>query len=218
MIEINAADPNLRVIGRDPVPLALRRFIWDIQSMVELAESEREILLIGRDLMARLFTTDDWLPTVFAVPNPAGCQQFHIYHDVLDRFSVVSTILWGGACVTLSQPSVWEIAGVLRGAVNRRQLDGSSTNSVQEAGASRLLQACAVEAARSSPSGEVFELRNALDDQTSIVIHVYGGDIGQISRRSGASGESGDAPPLGYANSDNDPPYDIFSIQSEIRD
>ncbi|HEY8125763.1 MAG TPA: hypothetical protein VIF88_10120, partial [Methylocystis sp.] len=76
MTEINAADPNVRVIGRKPVPPALRRFIWDIQSMVELAESEREILLIGRDLMARLFTTDDWLPTVFAVPNPAGSQQF----------------------------------------------------------------------------------------------------------------------------------------------
>jgi predicted metal-dependent enzyme (double-stranded beta helix superfamily) len=185
--------------------------------MVELAESEREILLIGRDLMARLFTTDDWLPTVFAVPNPAGGQQFQIYHDVLDRFSVVSTILSGGACMTISQPSVWEIAGVLHGAINRQRLDGSPTKSAQ-AGASRLLQARAVEAARSSASGEGFELRNALDDRTSIIIHVYGGDIGAISRRSGASGGSVDAPPLGYANSDNDPPYDIFSIQNEIRD
>ncbi|PWB92232.1 hypothetical protein C5688_00860 [Methylocystis sp. MitZ-2018] len=216
MLEINSADPNLRVIGRDPVPLPLRRFIWDIQSMVELAESEREILLIGRDLMARLFTTDDWLPTVFAVPNPAGGQQFQIYHDVLDRFSVVSTILPAGACVTISQPSVWEIAGVLRGAINRQQLDASATNSAP-AGVSRLLPARAVEAC-SSGSGEVFELRNALDDRTSIFFHVYGGDIGRISRRSGASGGSVDAAPLGYANSDNDPAYDIFSIQSEIRD
>ncbi|MGJ0531749.1 hypothetical protein [Methylocystis sp.] len=216
MIEINATDPNLRVIGRDPVPPALRRFIWDIQSMVELAESEREILLIGRDLMARLFATDDWLPTVFAVPNSAGAQQFQIYRDGLDRFSVVSTILSGGACVTISQPSVWEIAGVLRGAVNRRQLDASSTNSAR-AGVSRLLQARAVEA-RSSGSGEVFELRNALDDRTSIAIHVYGGDIGAISRRTGASHGSMDAQPLGYANADNAPPYDIFSIQNEIRD
>jgi hypothetical protein len=67
-----------------------------------------------------------------------------------------------------------EIAGVLRGAVNRQQLDASSTKSAQ-ASVSRLLQASAVEAARSSASGEVFELRNALDDRTSIVIHVYGG-------------------------------------------
>ncbi|MGJ0454540.1 MAG: hypothetical protein ACR65T_15110 [Methylocystis sp.] len=216
MIEINAADPNFRVVGRDPVPPALRRFIWDIQSMVELAESEREILLIGRDLMARLFTADDWLPTVFAVPKPAGGQQFQIYRDGLERFSVVSTILSGGARVTLSQPSVWEIAGVLRGAISRQQFDASATKSAQ-AGASRLLQARAVEA-RSSASGEVFELCNVLDDRTSIVIHVYGGDIGQISRRSGASHGSMDAQPLGYANTENDPPYDIFSIQNEIRD
>jgi predicted metal-dependent enzyme (double-stranded beta helix superfamily) len=216
MFEINAADPNLRVIGRDPVPPALRRFIWDIQSMVELAESEREILLIGRDLMARLITTDDWLPTVFAVANPVGGQQFQIYRDGLDRFSVVSTILWGGACMTISQPSVWEIAGVLHGAVNRQLLDASSTKSAQ-AGVSRLLQARAVEA-RSSASGEVLELCNALDDRTSVVIQVYGGDIGQISRRTAASRGSMDAQPLGYANAENAPPYDIFSIQNEIRD
>ena len=124
-------DPNLRVIERDPVPAALRRFIWDIQSMVELAESEREILLIGRDLMARLIATDDWLPTAFAVPNPAGGQQFQIYRDGLERFSVVSTVLWGGAFVAISQPSVWEIAGVLRGAVTREQFDGFPTKHAQ---------------------------------------------------------------------------------------
>ncbi len=184
--------------------------------MVELAESEREILVIGRDLMARLITTDDWLPTVFAVPNPAGGQQFQIYRDGLERFSVVSTILWGGAFLAISQPSVWEIVGVLRGAVARQQLDGFPTKRAQ-AGASRLLQASTVEA-RSSGSGEVLELCNALDDRTSIVIHVYGGDIGQMRRRSGAPGASTDAQPLGYANDENAPPYDIFSIQSAIQD
>ena len=62
------------------------------------------------------------------------------------------------------------------------------------------------------------ELCNALEDRTSIVIHVYGGAISQISRRSGASGGSMDAQPLGYANAENAPPYDIFSIQSVILD
>ncbi len=216
MVAMNTADPNLRVIERAPVPAALRRFIWDIQSIVELAESEREILLIGRDLMARLITTDDWLPTVFAVPNPAGGLQFQIYRDGLERFSVVSTILRGGAILAISQPSVWEIMGVLRGAVTRQQLDGFPTKRAQ-AGASRLLQASTAEA-RPSGSGEASELCNALDDRTSIVIHVYGGDIGRMSRRSGATGGSMDAQPLGYANAENAPPYDIFSIQSEIRD
>jgi len=214
MIAMNV--PNPSAIERDPAPAALRRFIWDIQSMVELAESEREILLIGRDLMARLVATDDWLPTVFAVPNPAGGQQFQIYRDGLERFSVVSTILWGGAFVALAQPSVWEIAGVLRGAVSRRQGDGLATKRLQS-GAARPLQTRTVEA-RASGSGEVLELCNALEDRTSIVVHVYGGDIGRISRRSGAPGGSIDAQPLGYANAQSAPPYDIFSIQADIRD
>ena len=188
MFATNTADPNLRVIERDPVPAALTRFIWDIQSMVELAESEREILLIGRDLMARLIATDDWLPTVFAVPNPARGQQFQIYRDGLERFSVVCTVLWGGAFVAISQPSVWEIAGVLRGAVTREQFGGFPTKHAQVR-ESHPLRPNAVEA-NSSGSGNVSRLCNTLDDRTAVVIHVYGGDIGQISRRSGRRAEA----------------------------
>ena len=216
MFTTKTADPNLRVIERDPVPAALRQFIWDIQSMVELAESEREILLIGRDLMARLIATDDWLPAAFAVPHPAGGQQFQIYRDGLERFSVVSTVLWGRAFVAISQPSVWDIAGVLRGAVTREQFDGFPTKHAQ-VGESRPLRPNAVEA-NSSGSGNVLRLCNTLDDRTSVVIHVYGGDIGQISRQSGARGGRIDARRLGYANAENAPPYDIFSIQNEIQD
>ncbi len=216
MTVMNAADPNLRVIERDPVPEELRRFIWDIQSMVELAESEREILLIGRDLMTRLIATDDWLPTVFAVPNPAGGQQFQIYRDGLERFSVVSTILCGGAFMAIAQPKVWEIAGVSRGAVTRQQVDGFPAKLAQ-AGESRLLQPKAVEA-RPSGSSSDWVICNAQADRTSVLIHVYGGEIAQMSRRSGRSGETGGAQPLGLANAENAPPYDIFSIQSEVRD
>jgi hypothetical protein len=42
----------------DPVPPALKRFIWDIQSKAELDEGKREILFIGRDLMSRLVASD----------------------------------------------------------------------------------------------------------------------------------------------------------------
>ena len=52
-----------------------------------------------------------------------------------------------------------------------------------------------------------------MSDRISIGIHVYGGEIGRLSRRSGAPGGRMD-----YANAENVPPYDIFSIQSDIRD
>ena len=118
--------------------------------------------------------------------------------------------------MAISQPSVWEIAGVSRGAVTREQLDGFPTKHAQ-VGESLPLRPNAVEA-RSSGSRNLLQLCNTLSDRTSVVIHVYGGDIGQMSRRSGVAGGSIDTQPLGYANAENAPPYDIFSIQNEIRD
>jgi hypothetical protein len=94
---------------RDPAPAPLRRFIWDIQSMVELAESEREILVIGRDLMAQLVAGDDWLPLAFARPDDGGCRHYLLYGDGLDRFAVVSTVLQGAQAMLVRQDGVWEI-------------------------------------------------------------------------------------------------------------
>lgn len=199
---MNTVDPKSPVEERGKVPPSLKRFIWDIQSMVELADSEREILVIGRDLMARLVASDDWLPTVFAAPSPAGGRQFQLYSDGLERFSIVSTVLWGGAALSIAQPSVWEIIGVLRGAMTRQ---------------GRLLQPGSVDA-HASASGDVSRLSNALGDQISIGIHVYGGEIGRLSRRSLAPDGRMDEPPLGYANAESAPPYDIWSIQTEIED
>jgi predicted metal-dependent enzyme (double-stranded beta helix superfamily) len=102
---------------RAPVPPPLKRFIWDIQSMVELAESEREILVIGRDLMARLVASDDWLPEDFAVPDETQYQQYLLYGDGLERFSVVSTVFHGGQAMPVCQDRVWEIRGLLRGSM-----------------------------------------------------------------------------------------------------
>jgi len=213
---MNTAVPSAGAIARDPIPQALRRFIWDIQSMVELAESEREILLIGRDLMARLLTADDWLPAVFAAATPGEGRQFQIFRDGLERFSVVTTVLGGAAGVTISQPAIWEIAGVLRGAVMRQQFKGSASTSAP-AGATRLLKARTIEA-RSSGSGDVVNCRNAVDDQISIIVHVYGGDVARMTRRSNSARGGVNAQSARYANPEGAPPYDIFSIQAEIRD
>lgn len=214
---MNMGDPKLQTEERGPVPASLKRFIWDIQSMVELAESEREILLIGRDLMARLVSSDDWLPSVFAASNSAGGRQFQLYSDGLERFSVVSTILPGGTALSIAQQSVWEIMGVLRGAVTRQTLDSSQDGRAQPTSGGRLQQQGSVEA-HASKGGDVVQLSNASADRISIGIHVYGGEIGRLSRRSFAPDGRMDERPLGYANAESAPPYDIWSIQTEIRD
>lgn len=201
-MEMYAGEPTARAEERGPVPAALKRFIWDIQSMVELAESEREILTIGRDLMARLLARDDWLPAPFSVARPGAGRQFQIYADGPQRFCVVSTILAGGAALSIAQPAIWEIMGVVSGSIERRPGDG------------RRLQAGSVETLRSAGDA-CFRLSNALGDQAAIAVHVYGGEIGGLSRREPGTA---DAWALDYANGANAPPYDIYSVQTEIRD
>lgn len=205
----DAADAAPPTTGkRGPVPPALKRFIWDIQSMVELADSEREILLIGRDLMGRLVASDDCLPEVFAVALPARGRQFQLYSDGEQRFAVAASVLAPGAGLALEQQGVWEIAGVLRGAVARRL-----PAAVEEI---RALEKGAVEA-RLSKAGASTALANARADEMSIAIHVYGGAIGGMSRRSvSPDGALSETEP--FANGEAAPPYDIFTIQTEIED
>jgi 3-mercaptopropionate dioxygenase len=203
---------------RDPVPPSLKRFIWDIQSIVELAESDREIFVIGRDLMARLVASDDWLPANFAAIDAASpCRHFHLYADAMERFCVVSMVLHGGQALPVSQEPVWEIMGVLRGAVGRQRFALPAGAPPVANGAAKLLKPGAVETF-SPKSGEGVQLCNGLDDRDSISIHVYGGDIGKAVRR--AVGPDGSISEFshGYVNAVDWPPYDIHSIQTRIQD
>ena len=200
----------------ESVPPSLKRFIWDIQSMVELTDDAREILLIGSDLMARLIATDDWLPEVFAAASPHEPRQFQLYSDGLERFCVVSTVLCAGQTLPVLQEPFWEIMGVLSGAVTLRKLGLPADGEARKTGDRREFGAGAVE--RLSPrSGEAFQLSNATD-QVSICIHAYGGEIGACRRYAVTPEGRLEAQASGYANGEDDPPYDIWSIQTKIED
>lgn len=196
-----------------PVPPALKRFIWDIQSMVELADSEREILVIGRDLMARLVANDDWLPEAFSAQDPAGGAQYQLYRDGLERFSVVSTVLPAGSGLLVDQSNLWEIVGVLRGSASQTIPDPAAPRGTDEPHA---LRAGEVDVS-ASQRASVVEVSNASADRVSISVHVYGGDVTKLNARR-IGGAIDDGRLLGYANSLNAPPYDILTIQTQIVD
>jgi 3-mercaptopropionate dioxygenase len=203
---MSLAEQNSQPEPRVPAPAALKRFIWDIQSMVELTDSEREILLIGRDLMGRLLSGEDWLPAAFSAPSPGGGRQFQVYSDGMERFCVASTVLAGGAGLTVAQPAVWELMGVVSGAVSR----GAG------AGEGRLLRSGMVEALGSGRADSV-SLSNPDADRPAITIHVYGGGISKLARHESGPDGDGGRTAHGWANGEGDPPYDIFSIQNEIK-
>jgi predicted metal-dependent enzyme (double-stranded beta helix superfamily) len=210
-------EPSREPQERNPVADALKRFIWDIQSMVELEASEREILFIGRDLMRRLVESDSWLPQCFAEPNPQRCHQFQLYRDDLERFTIASTVFAGSQTSPIMQDQVWEIAGVLRGTLERTRFSVSAGGKPEPKGAPSSLPSGAVDT-RSADSRDAIQLRNSMAGETAISIHVYGGEISQLPRQSFAPDGGVNEAPATYANDESTPPYDILSIQTRIVD
>jgi predicted metal-dependent enzyme (double-stranded beta helix superfamily) len=170
------------------LPPALKRFIWDIQSMVELDEGTREILFIGRDLMSRLVASDDWLPPAFAA---SGCRL--LYSDGMARFSPVCLVLAPGEATTLAENPFWRLSGVLRGSVLRRRFAAAEGGPADE----KPFFAGGVEGA--VPGGFI-QWVNRDSERPAVVIQVFGGEA------------------HGCDTSDGPPPFDIWSIQTRIED
>jgi 3-mercaptopropionate dioxygenase len=181
--------------------------------MVELTDSEREILLIGRDLMTRLVASEDWLPAAFATAETGKALQYQLFSDVLERFTVVATVLFPGAGLLVEQSSHWEIAGGLSGSVSRQARDRGA-RAKAEVG---ILRPGEVQT-RGSRGGQPMILSNAAEAQSAISIHVYGGDLNKLLRHARTGEDFAEGRSLGYANVESAPPYDIFSIQPENAD
>lgn len=196
------------------VPEPLRRFIWDIQSMVELADDPREILLIGGDLMGRLVASADWLPPTFAAAGAAP-RLYELYRDDMERFCVVASVLAPGQGWPLFADQVWDIRGVLRGQLSRQSFRLRAGAAPEPMGGAVSLTAGQVETARAR-DGQGTRLADA--GGGSILIQAFGGDIGRLPRLQIAADGTSTAEMVGYANPETAPAYDILTIQAEIVD
>ncbi|NYT76016.1 cysteine dioxygenase [Alcaligenaceae bacterium] len=142
--------------------------------------NEPQLLEQAVPLIAALVAKDDWLPADMAIPHPQYYQQQLLYGDPQDRFSLVSFVWGPGQTTPIHDHTVWGVIGMLRGAeVNEPfRLTGQG---IEPDGAQHILQPG--EVACVSPSiGDIHRVSNAYDDQVSISIHLYGGNIGRIQR------------------------------------
>ena len=199
-----------------PVPPALKRFIWDMQSVIELAESEREILLIGGDLMSRLVAEPNWLPDLFAKPNPIRPHRFQLYSDGLERFTVAATILAIGQNPPPFLDPTWEIMGILRGDIRVERLQWTEGGQVTPKGAAIQMRPGQI-TTYGSKNRDALCISNP-SDMDAIMIHVYGAETTKIPRRVFPIGGGMQECPTLFDNAPNSPPYDIFSIQTRIED
>lgn len=159
----------------------LRDFVQQLARLLDRHPAEPEILEQGGRLLAALVAHDDWLPAAYAIPRPERYQQHLLYADAMERFSVVSFVWGPGQFTPIHDHTVWGLIGMLRGAEQSQPYSRTGNGRWAPQGELHRLLPGQVEAV-SPRIGDVHRVRNALADQVSISIHVYGANIGAVKR------------------------------------
>jgi 3-mercaptopropionate dioxygenase len=138
------------------------------------------LLREGKHLLSELIATDGWLPDAFAQSDPQFYRQYLLHCDPLERFSVVSFVWGPGQRTPLHDHRVWAILGLLRGREREIRFHRDSDGRLVP-GETRFLERGEVETL--SPGAEDYHLvSNGLERDSSVAIHVYGGNIGAVPR------------------------------------
>lgn len=189
----------------------LRSFIAQFTSLIERRPDENRVFDEGGALLGELITHDDWLPAESAVAVADGYRQYLLHCDPLERFSVVSFVWGPGVKTPIHDHTVWGMVGVMRGAELCHEFAPPVQGARQGVGTTGAggapIKATGTHLCKPgdidlvSPTvGDIHVVENALPDQPSVSIHVYGANIGAVRRH--VFGESGEVKAFvsGYSN------------------
>ncbi|MDR3505509.1 MAG: cysteine dioxygenase [Acidocella sp.] len=149
------------------------------QSIARHGEDEAAILADLTPALAELVARDDFLPEAYTKPHPQYYQQYLLYADPEEKLSIVSFVWGPGQKTPVHNHRTWGLVGILRGA--ELSTDYTLVDGKYVPGPTERLEPGQVVAV-SPRIGDVHQIANAYDDQVSISIHVYGGNIGRIKR------------------------------------
>ncbi len=166
----------------------LRRFIGDMTSLTGGAwqdKDEAAIVEVGAKLLGELVKHDDWLPDSAAKVPAHGYAQNLLWCDPFERFCVVSFVWAPSANTPVHDHQMWGLVGMLRGSETSLHFTRHPETGVLVPGELNKLEPGEVEVlvpAPRNPGGDIHQVTNALADQGSVSIHVYGGNIGAVRR------------------------------------
>lgn len=165
-----------------PTPTRFDHFIKQFTRLIdEAGGDEATILAAGRPLLQALVSHDDWLPEACAKPDAQYYQQYLLHADPQDRFSVVSFVWGPGQKTPVHNHTVWALIGMMRGAERGERFALGAPGQPMVAQGVDVLQPGDVDMV-SPRLGDIHRVSNVHDDRVSISVHVYGGNIGRISR------------------------------------
>ena len=159
----------------------LRDFIVAMTTLVEKEHDETTLVSHSKGYLKTLISSDTWLPEFCTVPHPDYYQQYLLHADPLERFSVVSFVWGSGQKTPIHDHTVWGLIGMLRGAEIGQRYAQDADGKLVSVGDEAMLNQGDIEVV--SPTlGDIHLVKNAYADKTSISIHVYGANIGALTR------------------------------------
>jgi predicted metal-dependent enzyme (double-stranded beta helix superfamily) len=159
-----------------------REFVRSFTRFIEASRGDEERVFVeGKALLSELIARDDWLPERFAKPDPERYQQYLLYCDPKERFSVVSFVWSPGHKTPVHDHTVWGMVGVMRGRELCEEFSLDRATGRLIAGGKHEVSAGGVDLV-SPRVGDIHRVSNALADRASVSIHVYGANIGAVKR------------------------------------
>lgn len=167
--------PNLTKIPK------LCSFVDAMGQLLRSDPVESRIMQQGKVLLGQLIQHDDWLPEAFCTINPDRYQQFLLYADPDEKFSVVSFVWGPGQATPVHNHTVWGLVGVLRGCEQSQSYAFNARGECSPCGSPVLMHPGDVDFV-SPLFGDIHSVSNAMSHCPSISIHVYGANIGRVRR------------------------------------
>lgn len=158
----------------------LRDFVTGMTGLADRSDGDEAAMIAGtRDLLATLVSRDDWLPAEYSREGDTY-RQYLLHCDPKQRFSVVSFVWGPGQTTPVHDHTVWGLIGMLRGSEIGQRFTANGDGPMA-AGPEEVLEQGDIDVV-SPRLGDIHKVSNALADRASISIHVYGANIGAVSR------------------------------------
>lgn len=160
----------------------LRTTIAAITEIITLRDPLPEPLLLLRirPLLEILISDPKWLPEQFRRAVDGHNQQYLLYCDPLQRFSIICSVFAPGQNSAIQEYPVWGLFSVLQGR-GMRCTYSHSEGRLSENETQKILEG---EIVFVSPGNiDIQQISNASSDSPLITIDIFGGNIGSLPRR-----------------------------------
>lgn len=163
----------------------LNDFINQLTTIIEEEENNKDkesiILEKGSNLLKTLIKTNSWLPEKYKTESIDNYKQYLLYIDPLERFSIVSFVWNINQQTPIHNHNCWGLIGMLQGSEISTNYKYDMNRILIKDGIDSILNEGDVDCV--SPAiGDIHQVKNNELNQKSISIHVYGCDIGKMSR------------------------------------